>query len=53
MRNLGTGDGALRGLILGTALALIMILGINALGRWDQLHKIEPVANSAAWFPRL
>jgi hypothetical protein len=39
MKNIGTGDGILRGLILGTALALVLILGMNALGHWDQRHK--------------
>ena len=46
MRNIGTGDGTLRGLILGTTLALVMILGMNALGRWDQTHKADLPAES-------
>ena len=50
MKNIGTGDGTLRGLLFGTALALVMILGMNALGHWDQTHK-ETVADSVFWVP--
>ena len=36
MKNIGKGDGMLRGLCLGTALALLMILGTNLLGSWQE-----------------
>ncbi len=39
MKNMNDDHGTFRGLCLGSVLALLMILGINALGRWDQTHK--------------
>jgi hypothetical protein len=41
MMNFKNGDGTFRGLLLGTALAALMILGINLLGRWDQQHRAD------------
>ena len=41
MMNFKTGDGTFRGLFLGTALAALMILGINLLGRWDRQHRAD------------
>ena len=41
MMNFKTGDGSFRGLCLGTALAALIILGINLVGRWDQLHAAD------------
>jgi hypothetical protein len=35
MRNIGKGDGILRGLCLGTVLALLLILGLNLAGHSD------------------
>jgi hypothetical protein len=52
MRNFEKGDGTRRGLILGTALALIMILGMNALGHWDQMHKPDVSPDSVLRVPR-
>ena len=42
MMNFKDGDGRVRGFCLGTALAALMILGINLLGRWDQQHAGDP-----------
>jgi hypothetical protein len=44
-------EGTLRGLILGTVLALLMILGLNALGRWDQAHKAATPVDSVLRIP--
>lgn len=41
MRNIGKGDGLLRGLILGSALAALLILGVNVLGRWERSHRVD------------
>jgi hypothetical protein len=41
-------QGTLRGLCLGGALALLLILGINALGYWDQRHR-GAVADPVLW----
>jgi hypothetical protein len=38
MKKINDDDGTIRGLCLGTVLALLMILGLNALGRWDRMH---------------
>ena len=51
MRNIDSGNGTIRGLCLGTALALLMILGINALGHWDQTHKSGTAAESVLRAP--
>ena len=40
--NFKNGDGTFRGLCLGTALAALMILGINLLGHWDRQHRADP-----------
>jgi hypothetical protein len=42
MMNFKSGDGTFRGLCLGAALAALMILGINFLGRWDRQHHADP-----------
>jgi len=51
MKNYRTGDGTIRGLCIGAALALLMILGMNALGRWDQTHKSGTAAESVLRVP--
>jgi len=44
-------DGTFRGLCLGVTLALLAILGINALGHWDQTHKPGTAAESVFRLP--
>ena len=51
MRNFEKGDGTRRGLILGAALALLLILGINVLGHWDQTHKAGTPADAVLRVP--
>ena len=51
MKNFEKGDGTRRGLLLGSVLALLMILGINALGRWDQTHKAGTPADAVLRIP--
>jgi len=50
MMKLNDDHGAIRGLFLGSALALLMILGINVLGHWDQTHPGSG-PESVIWMP--
>jgi hypothetical protein len=52
MRNIDSGNGTIRGLCLGTALAILMILGMNVLGHWDQTHKSGTQTESVLRVPR-
>ena len=51
MKNFEKGDGTRRGLILGATLAILMILGINVLGHWDQTHKAGAAADQVLRIP--
>ena len=50
MKKMNDDHGTWRGLCLGGALALLMILGINVLGHWDQTHKAAG-PDSVFWMP--